>query len=93
MNILHRKMGQNTLNMGRKWVKMGKMFKKMKENLDFSVCMYNTQNVAQSQLNVARSHDAADDKADPYLCLQLNQISVLQYFFLISRLHRPPTCA
>ena len=24
--------------------------------------------------------DAADDKADPSVCLQLNQISVLQYF-------------
>ena len=25
--------------------------------------------------------DVADDKADPSVCLQLNQISVLQYFF------------
>ena len=25
--------------------------------------------------------DAADDKADPSVSLQLNQISVLQYFF------------
>ena len=25
--------------------------------------------------------DVADDKADPLVCLQLNQISVLQYFF------------
>ena len=25
--------------------------------------------------------DVADDKADPLLCLQLNQITVLQYFF------------
>ena len=24
--------------------------------------------------------DVADDKADPSVCLQLNQISVLQYF-------------
>ena len=25
-------------------------------------------------------YDVADDKADPLVCLQLNQISVLQYF-------------
>ena len=25
--------------------------------------------------------DVADDKADPSVCLKLNQISVLQYFF------------
>ena len=25
--------------------------------------------------------DVADNKADPLVCLQLNQISVLQYFF------------
>ena len=25
--------------------------------------------------------DVADDKADPLVCLQLNKISVLQYFF------------
>ena len=24
--------------------------------------------------------DVADDKADPFVCLQLNQISVLQYY-------------
>ena len=26
--------------------------------------------------------DVADDKADPSVCLQVNQISVLQYFFV-----------
>ena len=28
--------------------------------------------------------DEADDKADPLVCIQLNPISVLQYFFLMA---------
>ena len=37
--------------------------------------------------------DVAYDKADPLVCLPLNQISVLQYFFLNGWLYRPPRCA
>ena len=37
--------------------------------------------------------DVADDRADPPVCVQLHQISVLQYFFRNAWLNGPPTCA
>ena len=34
--------------------------------------------------NPCLENDVADDKTDPLVCLQLNQISVLQYFLEMS---------
>ena len=37
-------------------------------------------------------NDVANDKADPLVCLQLNQLSALEYFFRNGWPYGPPTC-
>ena len=43
--------------------------------------------------NFCLEYDVGDDKAYPLMCLQLNQIFVLQYIFFKGWIHGPPTCA